>query len=211
MPRMASCCNREAGVARATEEPVSYRVVCRRVCRAQSSCLQIYVAVLRSCSSQDDLDGRGRHGQRRDRRALGHPARGGEPVAPALLQGANGGPRRESPPGTPPGLSPQSSRLRSGRSHASGRRHWVCRCRDSASPTWRDMRNGRAWWPASATARCGVGCTRTRFDHGSTAGASAGRGGVGDGCTRRWGCSTATGSSGAVRRKHSQLDGPHNP
>lgn len=34
---------------------------------------------------------------------------GGQPVAPALLQGAIGGPRRESPPRTPPGFSPQSS------------------------------------------------------------------------------------------------------
>jgi len=160
------------GVVYAKEESVPYRVVRRRVRRVESSCHQIYVAVFRSCSSQDDPDGRGRHGQRRDRRAVGHATRGGQPVAPALLQGAIGGPRRKSPPGTPSGLSPQRSRLRSRRLHASGRQPWACRCRDSAWPTWRGTRSARAWWPASATARCGVGCTRTRFALGSTAAGS---------------------------------------
>jgi RNA-directed DNA polymerase len=40
--------------------------------------------------------------------------------------------------------------------------------------------------------------------------ASAGRGGVGDGCTRRWGCSPAT-ASGTTRRKRPRLDRSHNP
>jgi hypothetical protein len=161
------------GVAHAEEEPVPYRSVCGRVRRVESACHQIYVAVFRGCSSQDDPDGRRRHGQRRDCRAAGHATRGGQSVAPTILQAAIGGPRRESPPGTPSGLSPQSSRLRSRRLRASGRQPWACRCRGSAWPTSLDTRSARAWWPASATARSGVGCTRMRFALGSTAAGSS--------------------------------------
>ena len=43
-----------------------------------------------------------------------------------------------------------------------------------------------------------------------TGGASAGRGGVGNGCTTRWGCSTTT-TSGTSRRKLRPVDRSHNP
>lgn len=108
-----------------------------------------------------------------NRRAAGNSSRGGQPVVPALLQTTLGRPRRESTPGTPSGLSPQSWRLRSRRSHASGQQAWACRCRESAWPTLRGARSARAWWPASVTARSGVGCTRTRFALGSTAAGSS--------------------------------------
>ena len=81
-------------------------------------------------------------------------------MAQALLQGAIGGPRRESPPGTPSGLSPLSSPLRSRRSPANYPRPWACRCSDSAWPMWRDTPSALAWWHASATAPCGVGCMK---------------------------------------------------
>ena len=57
---------------------------------------------------QDDPAGRRGLGQRRDRRAPGHPARGGQPVAQALLRGATGGPGGQARPGRPRAFPPRA-------------------------------------------------------------------------------------------------------
>ena len=125
-----------------------------------------------------------------------------------------GGPGGASPPGTPSGLSPQSSPLRSRRWPANCRPPWACRCRDSAWPMWRGTPSARAWWRASATARCGAGCTRMRFAPGSTAAGSFPRsalpakaGRILDLYERRWQgrhCARTSSSSPPTRRPASR-------
>ena len=63
--------------------------------------------------------------------------------------------------------------MRSRRWPASCRPPWACRCRDSVWPMWHGTPSPRAWWLASATARCGGGCTRTRSVPGSIAAGSS--------------------------------------
>ncbi len=155
------------GVRDVEKLPVPYFVVERRVSIAEPARQSIYVGVLRGSSGQDDPDGRRGHGQRRDRGALGYAPRGRQRVAQALLPRSNSGARGETPPGTPPGFSPQSWSLRSRRLPARFQRTSACRCRDSVRATSRCTRSARALSRASVAAPSGAGCTRMRYARGS--------------------------------------------